>query len=157
MKEAPLSPAPLQRRAAAKAIDLGLAVGVGLLGQQLTPYGALLAAPALLLSDLIGGASIGKRAMALRVAVQGGAARPSGVALVLRNLPLALAAPLAFLPFLGWALSLVAASVLLALEGILAALKHSRRVGDRLARTHVIEADPDADSDSHTPLTRPDL
>lgn len=152
-----LSPAPLQRRAAAKAIDVVLAVGLGLLAQQVHPLGSLAAAVFLLGSDLFGGASPGKRAMALRVAVRGKGETPPAWALLLRNLPLALSAPLVVVPYIGWVLLVVGGSLLFALEGFLTLSQGHRRIGDRLAQTHIIETDPDADSDSKTPMTRPDL
>jgi uncharacterized RDD family membrane protein YckC len=152
-----LSPAPLQRRAAAKAIDVVLAVGLGLLAQQAHPLGSLVSVLFLLGADLIGGASPGKRAMALRVAVHGKGETAPAWSLLLRNLPLALAAPLVAVPYVGWVLVVVAASLLFALEGFLTLSQGHRRLGDRVAQTHLIETDPEADADGKTPMTRPDL
>jgi uncharacterized RDD family membrane protein YckC len=151
-------PAPPLRRTLAKAVDFALAIGVAALAYQATPWGALIAAPLILLSDALPGGSLGKRLMGLRVVPRRSESLRPVLSSILRNIPLALVTPLAMLPFF-WLLLLLLLPVFLSLEGALALLHpEGLRLGDRLADTRVIEDDPDDDggaSDKY--MTRPDL
>jgi uncharacterized RDD family membrane protein YckC len=96
----------------------------------------LLLGPYWLLRD-IGGASLGKLALGMRVVSQNGQPASKG-ARVLRNLPL-IAAPLCMLiPILGYVLVLPVGAIVLLVEGIML-LSQGSRLGDKMAGTVVVK------------------
>lgn len=115
------------------AIFLGLfgfipIAGAIIAGLLLTPYW--------LLRD-IGGASLGKMILKLRVVRNDG--QPAGVgARVLRNVPLAIGPAFLIIPLLGYVLAPPIAGVIILVEGIML-LTQGDRVGDRISGTTVIK------------------
>jgi uncharacterized RDD family membrane protein YckC len=149
---------PPLRRIVAKAIDLALILGATLALMQLSAFAVLLAGPLLLLSDALPGGSPGKRLFALKLAPRDEEQLRPLLASILRNLPLALPAPLVYLGPLGWLLLPVLVPALFGVEAALALLHpEGLRLGDRLAGTLVVEGDPEEEGAGDKYMTRPDL
>lgn len=150
---------PALRRTLAKLIDFALVIGISLLVAQAAPRAAVvLFAPLVLLLDALPRGSPGKRLLALQIVARDEAQLRPLAASILRNLPLALLAPLEFLGPLGWLLLLVLLPALFAVEGALALLHpEGLRLGDRLAGTRVVEGEPDEEGAGDKFMTRPDL
>lgn len=115
------------------AVVLGLVAMIPVIGLIMA---GLLLGPYWLLRD-IGGASLGKLALGMRVVSQNGQPASKG-ARVLRNLPL-IAAPLCMLiPILGYVLVLPVGAIVLLVEGIML-LSQGSRLGDKMAGTVVVK------------------
>ena len=126
-------------RIAGYLIDLLPALFVGLVG--LIPIvGIILAglvlAPYWLLRD-VGGASLGKLVLGMRVTRKDGSPATIG-ARILRNLPLAVGPALLTIPFAGYVLGPSVATVTLLVEMLLLHVQGDR-LGDRLAGTTVMK------------------
>ena len=123
----------LTTRAAAGFVDFLIIVGLERLPDVL---GFLAAAGYLLLRDgLFEGQSAGKRLIGIRVTLMDKGQTATYRESIIRNIPLALAFMLFFIPYAGWILC----PVVLSIE-CLAAIGDDRgmRIGDMLARTWVI-------------------
>jgi uncharacterized RDD family membrane protein YckC len=119
----------------AKLIDLFIVVAAD---QIAPPVGFLSGLTYILIADgFAGGRSIGKRLVGLQtLRVEG--REPAGFReSIIRNLPFG-AAQIAFaVPYVGWLVSLA----ILAFEGLLiVGNEQGRRLGDEVARTHVLDA-----------------
>ena len=119
----------------AKLIDLFIVVAAG---QIASPVGLLSGLAYILIADgFAGGRSIGKRLVGLqtmRVESRDAAGFRESI---IRNLPLGCAQIAFAIPWIGWLLSLA----ILAFEGLLIiGNEQGRRLGDEVARTHVIDA-----------------
>lgn len=115
------------------AVVLGLVAMIPVIGLI---FAGLLLGPYWLLRD-IGGASLGKLALGMKVVSQDGQPASKG-ARVLRNLPL-IAAPLCMLiPFLGYVLVVPVGAIVLLVEGIML-LSQGSRLGDKMAGTVVVK------------------
>ncbi len=114
------------------AVILGLValipvVGIIIAGLLLTPYW--------LLRD-VGGASLGKVLLGMRIVMQDGQPASTG-ARVLRNLTLIPAPLCMIIPLIGYILVIPVASVVILVEGIML-LSQGSRLGDKLAGTVVV-------------------
>ena len=119
----------------AKLIDLFI---VAAAGQIAPPVGLLSGLAYILIADgFAGGKSIGKRLVGLqtmRVSSQDAAGFRESI---IRNIPLGFAQIAFSIPWIGWIISLT----ILAFEGLLIiGNEQGRRLGDEVARTHVIDA-----------------
>ena len=119
----------------AKLIDLLMVVAAD---QIAPPVGFLSGLAYILIADgFAGGRSIGKRLVGLQT-LRVDSQEPAGFReSIIRNLPLG-AAQVAFaVPYVGWLISLA----ILAFEGLLiVGNEQGRRLGDEIARTHVLDA-----------------
>lgn len=135
-----LVPADKVARWFAWGIDLLIVVGISLFALIPLLGGimvAIMGTSYLLLRDFQG-ASLGKRAMGLRVVGKEGQPASSN-ALILRNLFFALPYLFHFIPFLGIFLTLLFWVPVCVIEGFCALLK-GERIGDMLAGTRVVKA-----------------
>jgi len=119
----------------AKLIDLLMVVAAD---EIAPPVGFLSGLAYILIADgFAGGRSIGKRLVGLQT-LRVDSQEPAGFReSIIRNLPLG-AAQVAFaVPYVGWLISLA----ILAFEGLLiVGNEQGRRLGDEIARTHVLDA-----------------
>ena len=119
----------------AKLIDLLMVVAAD---EIAPPVGFLSGLAYILIADgFAGGRSIGKRLVGLQT-LRVDSQEPAGFGeSIIRNLPLG-AAQVAFaVPYVGWLISLA----ILAFEGLLiVGNEQGRRLGDEIARTHVLDA-----------------
>ena len=119
----------------AKLIDLLMVVAAD---EIAPPVGFLSGLAYILIADgFAGGRSIGKRLVGLQT-LRVDSQEPAGFReSIIRNLPLG-AAQVAFaVPYVGWLVSLA----ILAFEGLLiVGNEQGRRLGDEIARTHVLDA-----------------
>lgn len=102
-------------------------VGIIFAGIVLTPYW--------LLRDITG-ASLGKLLLGLRVASKDGQPASAG-ARMLRNVPLILGPVCMMIPFLGYLFAGPVSVIVILVEGIML-LSQGERLGDRLAKTTVV-------------------
>jgi len=145
-----LRKADLTTRAIAGFVDLLLVIGLSRLPDVI---GFLAASGYILMRDsLLGGRSLGKKAVGLRVsAIDDRGQATSAKDSIIRNITLALAYGLFMVPYAGWVLGPVA----LAVEGLTAmGDEKGMRIGDLLAGTWVVPEDPVAAETEPRPDTR---
>src|SRR3972149_4492228 len=134
--ERPVYPkAHVLNRFIAKLIDLFIVVAAG---EIAPPVGFLCGLAYILIADgFAGGRSIGKRLVGLQTMRAGGRGAGGFRESIIRNRPLG-GAQIAFaVPYVGWLVSLA----VLAFEGFLIiGNEQGRRLGDEVARTHVLDA-----------------
>jgi len=121
-------------RLVARIIDLLVAAA---LAQVVRPVGFFAGLTYVLIADgVMPGRSPGKAVIGLRVAAADG--QPAGLReSILRNVPIGAAFLLTVIPWIGWLL----AGAVIVLEGLLVVGNdRGRRLGDELARTHVMNA-----------------
>jgi len=119
----------------AKLIDLFIVVAAG----QIAPPAGLLSGLAyILIADgFAGGRSIGKRLVGLQTMRVDSRDAAGFRESIIRNLPLGCAQIAFAIPWVGW----IASLAILAFEGLLIiGNEQGRRLGDEVARTHVIDA-----------------
>jgi uncharacterized RDD family membrane protein YckC len=119
----------------AKLIDLFVAIAAG---QIAPPVGLLSGLAYILIADgFAGGRSIGKRLVGLQTMRVDSRDAAGFRESIIRNLPLGCAQIAFAIPWVGWLLS----AGILAFEGLLIiGNEQGRRLGDDVARTHVIDA-----------------
>lgn len=144
------APASSLRRGIAKGIDLAIGAIIAFL-VAVWPFAVFSAL--LLLWDLLPGGSLGKRLVGLSLVSQDGTPAAFHRRL-LRNVILALPGPLGLFSVVGWGAATVA---VFGLEAALAFLHpEGFRLGDRLCKTKVIEAEPE-DGTERPSFTKPDV
>jgi uncharacterized RDD family membrane protein YckC len=145
-----LRKADLTTRAIAGFVDLLLVIGLSRLPDVI---GFLAASGYILMRDsLLGGRSLGKKAVELRVsAIDDRGQATSAKDSIIRNITLALAYGLFMVPYAGWVLGPIA----LAVEWLTAmGDEKGMRIGDLLAGTWVVLEDPAAAETGPRPDTR---
>jgi hypothetical protein len=122
-------------RFVAKLLDVVIA---GAASQLLPPVGWVAGLSYVLIADgFVGGSSLGKRLIGLQTMVHGTHACVGFKESILRNLPLAIAYAVFWVPYVGWLLSVG----LIVIESLLMiGNEQGLRLGDHVAQTQVLDA-----------------